>query len=253
VLASASADNHTREPTDSCSYGSSLRAWWGQRGGSADIPLRSSKGALRRRGAHRRTFTPEGGSPADGKGRSVQSASDYTTLQAHLLNTAERKRKALFRPELERRHAPPAVPCGRRASRLPLPPLARRPHRTGAVCVETVSTRDTAAWLSFLDGLEAFTRRATRIPSSTPGGCTGASTPRCGTGGIPASTSCHCPRPQVGSTSLKAPPNILSQRALAAGQPPVHEHRRYRPRRACGRRRLELAAHSLPLGQPPKP
>jgi hypothetical protein len=30
-------------------------------------------------------------------------------------------------------------------------------HRTGAVCVETASTRDTAAWLHFLDGLETFT------------------------------------------------------------------------------------------------
>lgn len=29
-------------------------------------------------------------------------------------------------------------------------------HRTGAVCVETASTRDTAAWLRFLDGLETF-------------------------------------------------------------------------------------------------
>ena len=30
-------------------------------------------------------------------------------------------------------------------------------HRTGAVFVETAATRDTAAWLHFLDGLEAFT------------------------------------------------------------------------------------------------
>src|SRR5215469_4080216 len=30
-------------------------------------------------------------------------------------------------------------------------------HRTGAVLVETTATRDTAAWLHFLDGLEAFT------------------------------------------------------------------------------------------------
>ena len=29
-------------------------------------------------------------------------------------------------------------------------------HRTGAVYVQTASTRDTAAWLHFLDGLEAF-------------------------------------------------------------------------------------------------
>jgi len=29
-------------------------------------------------------------------------------------------------------------------------------HRTGAVCVGTASTRDTAAWLDFLDRLEAF-------------------------------------------------------------------------------------------------
>jgi len=29
-------------------------------------------------------------------------------------------------------------------------------HRTGAVCVETAPTRDTAAWLRFLDGLETF-------------------------------------------------------------------------------------------------
>jgi DDE superfamily endonuclease len=29
-------------------------------------------------------------------------------------------------------------------------------HRTGAVCVGTASTRDTAAWLHFLDGLESF-------------------------------------------------------------------------------------------------
>jgi hypothetical protein len=30
-------------------------------------------------------------------------------------------------------------------------------HRTGAVFVETVATRDTTAWLHFLDGIEAFT------------------------------------------------------------------------------------------------
>jgi transposase len=30
-------------------------------------------------------------------------------------------------------------------------------HRTGAAFVETAATRDTAAWLHFLDGLEAFT------------------------------------------------------------------------------------------------
>jgi hypothetical protein len=30
-------------------------------------------------------------------------------------------------------------------------------HRTGAVFVETTATRDTAAWLHFLDGLESFT------------------------------------------------------------------------------------------------
>ena len=29
-------------------------------------------------------------------------------------------------------------------------------HRSGAVCVETASTRDTAAWLHFLDRLETF-------------------------------------------------------------------------------------------------
>ena len=29
-------------------------------------------------------------------------------------------------------------------------------HRTGEVCLETAETRDTASWLQFLDGLEAF-------------------------------------------------------------------------------------------------
>jgi DDE superfamily endonuclease len=29
-------------------------------------------------------------------------------------------------------------------------------HRTGAVCVKTAATRDTAAWLHFLDDLERF-------------------------------------------------------------------------------------------------
>ena len=29
-------------------------------------------------------------------------------------------------------------------------------HQTGAVCIETAATRDTAAWLHFLDGLETF-------------------------------------------------------------------------------------------------
>lgn len=30
-------------------------------------------------------------------------------------------------------------------------------HHTGAVCVETAATRDTTAWVRFLDGLETFT------------------------------------------------------------------------------------------------
>lgn len=54
--------------------------------------------------------------------------------------------------ETHRPHFRPAY--ARHGSRWAFGALAQR---TGAVCLETAATRDTAAWLHFLDRLEAFT------------------------------------------------------------------------------------------------
>jgi hypothetical protein len=54
--------------------------------------------------------------------------------------------EAAHRPHLRPRSA-------RHGSRWAFGALA---HRTGQVFVQTAATRDTAAWLRFLDGLEAF-------------------------------------------------------------------------------------------------
>jgi DDE superfamily endonuclease len=53
--------------------------------------------------------------------------------------------------DAHRPHVPPSY--ARHGYRWAFGALA---HRTGAVCVQTASTRDTAAWLHFLDGLENF-------------------------------------------------------------------------------------------------
>ena len=96
-----------------------------------------------------------------------------------------------------------------------------RAQRTGAVLVQTAATRDTAAWLRFLDSVEAFAPPgdAYLIVDALPlRRCSGASTRCGGTGAIRASTSCHCPKRPPWMPWLNLIEGfwkILGQRALA--------------------------------------
>ena len=88
-------------------------------------------------------------------------------------------------------------------------------HRTGAVCVQTAATRDTAAWLHFLDGLGSISHQARRISSSTPSRSTGGIDTMLWNWGHPRFHFIPLPKRAAWLNLIEGFWKILRQRALA--------------------------------------
>ena len=157
------------------------------------------------------------------------------------------RRTTLSRPELERltAHRPHFRPdYARYGYRWAFGALA---HRTGAVFVETVATRDTTAWLHFLDGLETFAPPgdAYLIVDNLP--LHWSVDTMLWNWGHPRFHFVPLPKAAAWLNLIEGFWKILRQRALA-GRVLRTQHRRCRPGRAAGGLRLESAADALPLG-----